>query len=261
MAARVPYLTALRIVSERKPTNSCNYPLNLPFVRDLDISFKRPVTFFVGENGTGKSTLVEAIADLCRLPLSGGGRNELGEYTERGSVSVLSSLLRPSFRKSPDDAYFFRAEFQASFASLLDTRQNDPDFEADPYRLFGGKSLHQQSHGEAYLAILKNRLRRGLYLLDEPESALSPQRQLALLSLIYERATSGHAQFIIATHSPILMTYPDSQIINFDTNDLKDVRLNETAHYHVTRRILERPGSFWEHLDSTGLPQANSSEN
>src|SRR4030095_3487015 len=122
--------------------------------------------------------------------------------------ALRASALRPVFRKRPSDAYFLRSEFQGHFASLLDARKADPDFWGDPYAAYGERSLHTRSHGEAFLAILQNRIRSGLLLFDEPESALSPQRQLALLAQMATLVAAGKSQFIIATHSPILLTFP-----------------------------------------------------
>jgi predicted ATPase len=118
----------------------------------------------------------------------------------------------------------------------------------NPYDLYGGKSLHMQSHGEAFLAVLQNRIREGLFFFDEPESALSPQRQLALLVLMDELIREGRSQFIIATHSPILMTYPEATIVSFDTSELKVISLEETEHYQITRGILDDPLLYWKHL-------------
>ena len=252
MAPPVPYLLGLKLIHNRLPQQA-EYPYNLPFVTELDLEFQKPVTFFVGENGTGKSTLIEAIAALSRLPVSGGGPNELADNHGPEFESVLSKILRPSFRQKPRDGYFLRAEFHAHFASLLDARKHDPDFRdansnPDPYGRYGGRSLHEQSHGEAFLAVLQNRIGPGLYLFDEPESALSPQRQLALLALIHDLAKTGKCQFIIATHSPILMTYPDAQIMSFDKVPLSAISLEETSHYQITKGILEQPGSYWKHL-------------
>jgi predicted ATPase len=212
------------------------------------LEFRGPVTFFVGENGTGKSTLIEAIAALSRLPVSGGGPNELADNHGPEFESALSKILRPSFRQQPRDGYFLRAEFHAHFASLLDARKRDPDFEPDPYGRYGGKSLHERSHGEAFLAVLQNRIGSGLYLFDEPESALSPQRQLALLALMHDLVNTGKCQFLIATHSPILMTYPDAQIMSFDKAPLSAIALEETSHYQITKGILEQPGRYWKYL-------------
>ena len=243
----VPYLLSLKLVPERLSSTE-SFPFNLCFIPTLDLHFKAPVTFFVGENGSGKSTLLEAIASLCRLPVSGGGRNELSAGHAPENDSSLSKVLRPSFRRQPRDGFFLRAEFAAHFASLLDDRKSDPEFVGDPYARYGGRSLHTQSHGEAFLAVLQNRIRDGVFLLDEPESALSPQRQLALLLLIHELIEQGKSQFIIATHSPLLMTYPSAQIISFDGPELSSISIEETAHYQITRGMLDDPSRYWNYL-------------
>ena len=114
--------------------------------------------------------------------------------------------------------------------------------------MYGGRSLHMRSHGEAFLAILQNRIREGVYLLDEPEAALSPQRQLALLLLIHDLVAKGGAQFVIATHSPILMTYPGAEIVNFDDAELNLIALKDTVHFQITRGILDNPSKYWKLL-------------
>jgi predicted ATPase len=241
------YLTAIRTVLERLPPDRA-FPFSLPFVPTLNFTFTTPVTFFVGENGTGKSTLLEAVAVLCRFPVSGGGRNELGHQHGPEQDSVLSRVLRPAFRRQPRNGYFFRAEFQAHFASLLDERAADPDFIGDPFALYGGRSLHSRSHGESFLDVLQNRIGTGLYLLDEPESALSPQRQLALLAIMNDLVRDGQSQFVIATHSPILLTFPGARLVSFDDPVLPAVTLEQTSHYQITRGILEAPDRYWKQL-------------
>ncbi|MEL7483862.1 MAG: AAA family ATPase [Planctomycetota bacterium] len=223
------------------------FPYSLQFVRTLALEFISRVTIFVGENGSGKSTLLEAIADLCGLPVRGGGKTELPDLYAPDTDTGLSRVLRPSFAMRPHDGWFFRAEFQAQLASLLEDREKDPDFWANPYANYGGTSLHKRSHGEAFLGILLNRVHDGIVLLDEPESALSPERQLTLLTRIYDLAHGG-AQFIIATHSPLLMTYPGATIRSFDHPDLPIVRLEDTSHYQVTRSILANPSHFWQRI-------------
>lgn len=246
MSGSVPYLQ--RVYRRDDASGSEGFPFSLPFVPELDLRFAHPVTFFVGENGSGKSTLIEAIADLCDLPVSGGGRNELaaGHGPERGSV--LAGGLRAAFAARPRDGYFFRAEFLAHFASLLDERQRDEDFKEDAYGRYGGKSLHARSHGEAFLAVLRSWMTPGIFLMDEPESALSPQRQLALLARVADLAREGHSQFIIATHSAILLTFPSAEIISFDDPGLGRIPLEDTAHYQITRGILDAPERYWRHL-------------
>jgi predicted ATPase len=240
------YLEQLTLIAER--VSSDEYPFHLPAIRSLDISFTSDVTFFVGENGTGKSTVIEAIAALSRLPVSGGSRSDLGAGHGPESDSPLARALRPVFRKRPSDAYFLRSEFQGHFASLLDARKADPDFWGDPYAAYGERSLHTRSHGEAFLAILQNRIRSGLLLFDEPESALSPQRQLVLLAHMAQLTAAGGSQFIIATHSPILLTCPGARILSFDGPAIHEVALEDTSHYQITRGILDHPEHYWRHL-------------
>jgi predicted ATPase len=257
--APVPYLIGVSVVPDRiRPEGG--YPFTLPFVRELDLRLESPVTFFVGENGTGKSTLIEAIASLCRLPVSGGGRNELAGRHGPDAMSPLAPALRPAFRRRPPDAYFLRAEFQAHFASLLDARREDPEFLGDPYGRYGGQSLHTRSHGEAFLAILQHRIKAGLFLLDEPESALSPQRQLVLLAHMWDRVSAGKSQFIVATHSPILLTFPGADLVTFDGGTLARVTLEDTSHYQITRGILHNPGSYWKHLQVMDDPPSGPSQ-
>ena len=250
MTSAAPYLVRLQL--KEASVTGHDYPFHLPQIRNFDIELTAPVTFFVGENGTGKSTVIEAIAALCRLPVSGGGRHDLAEHHGPERTSALAGALRPSFRRRPRDAYFLRSEFQAHFATLLDERSRDPDFTiaggGDPYASYGGRSLHTRSHGEAFLAILHNRIRSGLLLFDEPESALSPQRQLVLLAHMSMLVASGHTQFIIATHSPILLTFPGAQILSFDGDAVRPVMLEETSHFQITKGILHNPGSYWKYL-------------
>jgi predicted ATPase len=221
------------------------FPGSLRYVCGLDLLFDTPVTFFVGENGSGKSTLIEAIAALCGLPVTGGGRNELATCR---SHSELSVHLRAAFRRRPRDAYFFRAEFQAQFANLLEDRSADPDFGGDPYARYGGRSLHTRSHGEAFLEMFTSWMQPGVIIMDEPEAALSPQRQLTVLAQMAALTQGGDAQFIIATHSPVLLTFPGAKLLSFDNDRIEPTRLEDTSHYQITRGILEHPERYWRHL-------------
>lgn len=245
-----PYLRGVVLNDGGDPPQDDCYPFNLRwFSQDFELRLDNCVTFFVGENGSGKSTLLETIAVLSRLPPTGGGRSELGNGYAPPERCELATCLRPWFHRRPKDAYFFRAESQAHFASLLDARKSDPDFiGGDAYQSYGGKSLHSRSHGEAFLELMTNRFHAGLFLMDEPESALSPQRQLSLLALIARLAAEGNSQFIIATHSPILLTYPGATLLSFDEEQICEVQLEDTSHYHITRGILENPKQYWQHL-------------
>jgi predicted ATPase len=224
-----PYLRELRLDREQIAHPDA-YPFDIPAVRALDaLSFHPDVTFLVGENGSGKSTLLEAIALAMGFGPEGGTRNM--RFETANTVSDLHDHLRirQSLRK-PSDYFFLRAESFYNVATY-----------ADKVRYLGGyegKSLHNRSHGEAFLTILNHKLRgQGLYLFDEPEAALSPSRQMTALASIHSLVEDG-SQFIIATHSPILLAYPRSKIVLLDAGGLRDVRYEETEHYAVTRRFL-----------------------
>jgi len=212
-----------------------SYPFNLPAIRHLKVlTFHPAVTFIVGENGSGKSTLLEAIAVALGFNAEGGSRNF--NFGTRPSHSVLHEYIRiaKGFRR-PQDGFFLRAE---SFFNVATEIEN-----LGPSLLgaYGGVSLHEQSHGESFMALLTHRFRaKSLYVLDEPEAALSPQRQLAALARIHELVKQG-CQFIIATHSPILMAYPDAKIYACMADGLRRTDYEDTEHYQVTRDFLANP--------------------
>jgi len=258
--AAVPYLSGCSLVTERVPEGGA-FPFDLACVRDLDLTFDAPLTFFVGENGTGKSTLLEAIAELSGFPPGGGGRTD-GPDAPPAASTLLAHALRPRFRTRPRRGFFFRAETLAGFADMLERRDADPDFlqfgdphkpaKADPYEAYGGRSLHTRSHGEAFLEVIRGRLGEGLYFFDEPEAALSPQRQLAFLALLDEHVRGGRCQAIVATHSPLLMTYPEARILSFDGGAPRAVGIEETSHWRLTKSVLEHPARFWKALREDG---------
>lgn len=220
-----------------------DFPFNLPvFKNGLNLVLKTNVTFFVGENGTGKSTLMESIADKCEFNLSGGNRNH--NYDFHKTESVLSEYLTLSWRTKINEGFFMRAESFFNFATYIDEVATRDLRVLDAY---GGKSLHQQSHGEAFLALFHNHFEKGIYILDEPESALSPQRQLSLLSIIHALEKTGKAQFIISTHSPILLSYPGATIYSLDHN-LEPINYKDTEHYQITKNFLNTPDLFFRHL-------------
>jgi predicted ATPase len=206
------------------------YPYNIPAVSEIGLlEFHPDVTFFVGENGSGKSTVLEGIALALGFSTEGGTKNFKVETTE--SVSSLHQVLRlaRSYRK-PKDGYFLRAESFFNVATYMD--------EVGYLDGYGNKSLHARSHGEAFMALLIHKFRgKGLYLLDEPEAALSPNRQLAALSAIHQ-LVQDESQFIIATHSPILLSYPNAKIMQFDGSGINEVAFEDTEHYSVTRDFL-----------------------
>lgn len=243
------YLTRLRI-APKHVTDWNAYPFNLPFVRSLDLSFTAPLTFFVGENGSGKSTIIEAIADRCRLPVEGGGRSELDTRPDSDRPrSPFGRGLCAEFTNRVHDGFFVRAENMVRFADLLEARERDPDFYGNPYRYYGGRSLHEQSHGEAFLSLFEHRLQSGgVIVMDEPESALSPQRQLTLLAQLYDFVQAGNTQIFIASHSPILMTFPGAALLEVSEQGINPTRLEDTSHYHITRGILANPEQYWKHL-------------
>lgn len=219
------------------------YPFHLPAIRGLGkLSFSRNVTFFVGENGSGKSTLLEAIAYQCGFHTGGGGRNN--HYELAASESALGDHIRLSWMPKTTNGFFLRAESFFQFANHVDEVARE---DRAVYQAYGGRSLHEQSHGEAFLTLFQNRFGRpGIYLLDEPEAALSPARQLAFLSIIHE--LQRKAQLIIATHSPILLGYPNADILNFDASPIQSVAYEETEHYRISRRFLENRNFYLKEL-------------
>jgi predicted ATPase len=235
-----PYLRHLEWVRERIPATD-RYPYNLPAVRQfLDLTFHPKVTFFVGENGTGKSTLLEAIASVCGLNPEGGSRNF--HFATRTSHSSLDECLRLARAPAtPGDSYFLRAESFYNVATEIERLDSEGGGGPKVIGAYGGRSLHEQSHGESFFALFKNRFREhGLYLLDEPEAALSPTRQLEFLALLHDYCNRG-GQFVIATHSPILMAYPDALIYVLNADGVREVAYQETEHYLVTRGFLSNP--------------------
>ncbi|USG66158.1 AAA family ATPase [Brevibacillus ruminantium] len=222
------YLRSLEVLRSEN-SDRTTYPFSIPALRDLDsLSFHTNVTFFVGENGSGKSTLLEAIAYQCGFHTAGGGKNNFYEVDASGSA--LGEAIRLSWLPKITNGFFLRAETFYHFASHLDTMP-------ESLKYYGGRSLHAQSHGEAFLSLFTHRFgKKAIYLLDEPEAALSPARQLVLLKIMKE--LENEAQFLIATHSPILLGYPGAQILNFDAQPLEEIRYEETMHYMVTKRFL-----------------------
>jgi predicted ATPase len=234
-----PYLR--RIGSDPGRMGGSHFPFDIPaFGAGIALDLPTPVTFFVGENGSGKSTLLEALAEICGFNPEGGSRDHHREARE--DRSALAQALKLSWLPKVSDGFFMRAESFYNFASYLD---GVSDFTA-----YGGRSLHHQSHGESFLALFQNRFEQGLYILDEPEAALSPQRQLAFLRIIHQLATPRHAQFLIATHSPILLAYPGATLYQFAQDGIREVAYRDTDHYLVTKAFLNEPERTLQYLFS-----------
>lgn len=214
------------------------YPFAIPAVRNLErLNFHPRVTFFVGENGSGKSTFIEAIAVGAGFNAEGGSRNF--SFATRRSESALHQHLRlVRGTRRPRTGYFLRAESFFNVATEVENLDAEPTSAPPVIMSYGGRSLHERSHGESFIALVTERFGPdGLYLLDEPEAALSPQRQLTLLRLIHE-LVQQRCQLIISTHSPLLLAYPDAQIYQLSNSGVEEVRYEDTEHYALTRDFL-----------------------
>lgn len=219
-----------------------SYLSKLPVVKHLAemdmLPFSKPVTFLEGENGTGKSTLLEAIAVASGFNAEGGSRDFF--FSTRDSHSDLYEHITLIRTVSPKDGFFLRAESFYNTASYLDRNSK-----LDRY---GGVSFHAQSHGESFLSLVTHRFEgNGLYLLDEPEAALSPQKLLSLICAI-DHLVKKNSQFIISTHSPILMAYPKAGILQLSDEGIQEVSYRETEHYQLTKQFLDDPERMMKYL-------------
>ena len=218
------------------------YLEDIPAIEGLSLlEFHQPVTFLVGENGTGKSTLLEAVALALGFNPEGGSRNF--SFSTRDTHSGLHNYLRlhrGPYR--PKDGFFLRAEsFYDTATEVERLADSGLSSSSDFLQGYGGKSLHHQSHGESFLSLVHSRFRgQGIYLLDEPEAALSPARQLTLLAEIHRLVEDG-SQLLIATHSPILMAYPKGEILLLGDGPIHPVDYRETEHYQITKDFLDHP--------------------
>ena len=241
------YLLSASLKESAQALNT-QYPFNLAAIKSLNrpLEFHPAVTFIVGENGSGKSTLLEALAVSLGFNPEGGTKNF--SFSTRKSHSILNKHLRVSKSiKRPKTGYFLRAESFFNVATeieILDKGPGGPPI-IDSY---GGVSLHEQSHGESFFALMNNRFgEEGLYILDEPEAALSPNRQMAMISLIH-RLIKNQCQLIIATHSPILLSYPNSIIYEARDNGLIKVEYEDTDTFSVAKQFLNKHETMLEIL-------------
>ena len=235
------------ILERSKINNFSEYPFNIPAIKNLEnIEINDKVTFFIGENGTGKSTLVESIAISFGFNPEGGSQNfNFSTYKSHSALSEYIHLSKGILR--PKDGYFLRAESFYNVASNIEELDLIPSYSPPIKDSYGG-SLHECSHGESFFALLNNRLGgNGLYIFDEPEAALSPQRQLSMLCKINE-LINKNSQIIIATHSPILMSYPNSIIYNLSDRGIEKIEYEETDHYKVTKNFLNNYKGLLKHL-------------
>lgn len=226
------------------------YLEDLPVIKFLkkekEIELNSAVTFFVGENGTGKSTLLEATAVAYGFNAEGGSRNF--NFSTNKTHSELYKHITLSKGLRAKDGFFLRAESLYNAATYIDKIDAEPSFDPPVIEGYGGISLHSQSHGESFLSIVQNRFYgNGLYILDEPEAALSPMRLLTLIGEI-NYLVKNNSQLIIATHSPILMAFPEADILEFSEKGIKRVDYKETEHYQVTKSFLDNPEKMLRYL-------------
>ena len=230
------YLKHVDFVPEKYPTLD-HYPFNLEiFQKTRRIEFDSPLTFFVGENGSGKSTLLEAICNKCGIHI--WGKEDRTRFEKNPYEKYLHRGLDVKWKNGTVPGSFFAAQSFRNFSAMLDEWAS-----ADPEMLkyFGGKSLMSQSHGQSLMSYFRSRYTiKGLYFLDEPETALSPKSQMELHEILRDMSRAGHAQFIIATHSPILMACPGAKILNFDSIPVSEIAFGDTDHFKVYKEFMGR---------------------
>ena len=246
LTKEIQYLKSVKL--KREQVHSFDqFPFNLPAVQLLEeLSFHPNITYIVGENGMGKSTLLEGIAVALGFNAEGGSINfNFSSYDSHSSLDEYLRIARGAER--PSDSFFFRAETYYNLATNIEEMDREPGG-SKIIDGFGGRSLHEQSHGESFFAAFLHRFRgQGLYILDEPEAALSPLRQMSMLGRINELVQQG-SQFIIATHSPVLMAHPDSVIVQLSDEGMKEVALDETDHYIMMKQFFDDKNRLLHHL-------------
>jgi predicted ATPase len=234
------HLTKVRIRSEDYPTDRL-YPFNVPILQETtDLTFRSPIVFFVGENGSGKSTLLEAIMRKCGVHIWHKPKRHLAHHNPY--ETKLADYITITWANGGVPGSLFRAETFRDFADFLDDVAL-----CDPGRLkyHGGRILNTLSHGESILSYFSTRYHiKGIYFLDEPEAALSPTSQLKFLKVLQKVEAAGHAQFIIATHSPILLAYPGAQIFSFDGTHIEEMAYEDTAHYRLYKQFFADRDAF-----------------
>lgn len=228
------HISSVTLHHDKFPCNS-HYPFSLPiFNRTKQLTFEAPVTFFVGENGTGKSTLLEAIALACNIHI--WSRNEGARYQVNRYEKQFFKYISVKWFNGAVPGSYFGSEIFNDFRRIVDEwAVSDPE----QLKYFGGKSLVAQSHGQSMMSYFESRYRiKGINFLDEPETALSPKSQLKLLEIIQNNTQQGHAQFIVATHSPILLAYENAKIFSFDDDSVKIIEYKETDPYKIYKSFF-----------------------
>jgi predicted ATPase len=221
-----PFLQQIQTVPER--VDHATFPFTIPaFANGIDLPLRARITFFVGENGSGKSTLLEALAECCGFNPEGGNRDH--HRAVIADRSPLAQALTLTWRPKVTEGFFMRAESFYNFATYIE--EVSPALGAS-----GGRSLHRQSHGESFMALFANRFEAGIYI------------QLSFLRVLHDLDHSGHAQFVIATHSPILLSYPGAVLFDLDGDGIQEVAYKDTRHYTLTRDFLNSPERFFKHL-------------
>ncbi|MFD1172989.1 AAA family ATPase [Oceanobacillus picturae] len=233
------YIKSMELKRDDIPSYN-RFPFDLPVIRHLDkLTFHPNVTYIVGENGMGKSTLLEGVAVALGFNPEGGTRNfNFSSYDSHSELDYYLRVAKGPLR--PKDGFFFRAESFYNVATNIE--------EIGAVDSYGGKSLHEQSHGESFFAAFLHRFSgEGIYILDEPEAALSPLRQMSMLARIHELVNEG-SQFIISTHSPILMAYPGAKLIELTEDGMQETALEETGHYRTMKQFFENKDRLLHHL-------------
>ncbi|MBQ7025304.1 MAG: AAA family ATPase [Peptococcaceae bacterium] len=246
LAAKELYIRQISIPHE---IPADNYVAQIPIVQHLmrhSLELHKPVTIFVGENGIGKSTLIEAIAVAMRFNAEGGSKSL--SFATQATHSSLHAYLRTAKGWKSEDGFFLRAESFYNVATIIDELDKEPSFGPPLIDSYGGKSLHAQSHGESFMALMENRFGgNGLYILDEPEAALSPMRLMRMMYIMHD-LIQRESQFIISTHSPLLMMFPGADILQCTQDGIARVRYQDTEHYQITRMFMDNPDRMFHYL-------------
>jgi predicted ATPase len=242
-----PYVRAVRL-DRAKIDSPDRYPFAIPAIRHLEeLELHPQVTFLIGENGSGKSTLIEAIAIAAGFNAEGGSRN-FRFATRRSESDLAKAILLVRGTRRPKDGFFLRAESYFNVGTEIE-RLDSGEGGEKIVDSFGGVSIHEQSHGESFLRLATHRFHgNGFYVLDELEAAVSPTRQLSFLAILDKLVQSKDSQFVIATHSPILMAYPSSRILRLDPDGPREVAFRDTEHYRITKEFLADPERYLRRL-------------